>query len=78
MQAVEPSSPLEARTEMPAAAANASAPSVDRTPAETPIDSSSAGSQVPSEAEMTAGVLVRFCSGAVSERSTSAARADDS
>src|SRR5437879_4151558 len=41
--AVEPSSPLEARTEIPLAAAAARAPSTARTPAY-PIDSTSAGS----------------------------------
>ena len=77
MQSLDPVSPEAARTEMPAAVESASSPSTARTPP-APMASASAGSQVPSEAEMTSGTRLPFCSGAVSERSTSEAWLRDS
>ena len=59
MHALEPASPLEDRTEMPLAAASASAPSAERMPL-VPIASSSSASHVPSDAEITSGTRLPF------------------
>ena len=73
----EPSSPLEASTEMPLAAASCSADStvVMFLP---PIACLASASQLPSDAEITSGLRPGFVSGTVSACSTSDASGCDS